>query len=287
MGLLRRRCTSRNQKVLRHSIRSLITHTQVSVVWYQKITLCFVHQDRQLSHWFSFTKSEADENLYHILVVGKFIIIFLYVDDLILTRDEQFIRSCKEDLSREFQMNDMGLMYYFIRLEVFQGDGEIFVSQGKYTNEILHRFHMEISKPMDTPLANNWRKEDSTSGEEVEATIYQKLVGSLMYIMSTIPNMCYEVHHIRQDMFRITILYCRASKHVLWCLRGTTTCGSWYRRTKGVNLCGFIDADWVGIPLVHQVEFSMLVSQLFPGTTRSKEMWCSPWQKKNRWLQFK
>ena len=58
----------------------------------------------------------------------------------------------------------------------------MFFSQGKYANEILRRFHMDISLPMETPLAGNWRKEDATSGEVVEATVYRKLVGSIMLL---------------------------------------------------------------------------------------------------------
>lgn len=52
-------------------------------------------------------------------------------------------------------------------------DGELLVSQGKYANEILKKFRMDSCKPMDTPLAGNWRKEDASSGEEVKATIYR------------------------------------------------------------------------------------------------------------------
>eukprot|EP00253_Pinus_taeda_P009936 PITA_09936 len=60
-------------------------------------------------------------------------------------------------------MKDMGLMHYFLGMEVWQKYGEVFVSQGKYANEILRHFHMEKCKPMQTPLARNWRKEDVTS----------------------------------------------------------------------------------------------------------------------------
>eukprot|EP00253_Pinus_taeda_P035526 PITA_35526 len=56
-------------------------------------------------------------------------------------------------------------MHYFLGMEVWQKDGEVFVSQGKYANEILRRFHMEMCKPMETPLTGNWRKEDATSVE--------------------------------------------------------------------------------------------------------------------------
>ena len=63
------------------------------------------------------------------MVKGKLLIIVLYVDDLILTGDEQLIHSCKEDLAKEFKIKDMGLMDYFLLLEVWQIDGELFVSR--------------------------------------------------------------------------------------------------------------------------------------------------------------
>ena len=77
------------------------------------------------------------------------------------------IKYCKEDIGREFEMKDMGLMHYFLGMEVWKGDKELFVSQGNYANEILKKFHMERNKARETPLVQNWRK-----GEVVEATIY-------------------------------------------------------------------------------------------------------------------
>ena len=100
-------------------------------------------------------KSEADANLYHIVVDGKLLIIVLYDDDLILTSDEQLINSCKEDVAREFEMKDMGLLHYFLSLEIWQRDGDLFLSQGKYAKEILRKFHMEGIKPMETLLVGN------------------------------------------------------------------------------------------------------------------------------------
>jgi len=65
-----------------------------------------------------FTKSEADVNLYHIVVEVKLLIIVLYVNDLIMTGDDKLINSCKEDLAREFKMKDLGLMHYFLGMKV-------------------------------------------------------------------------------------------------------------------------------------------------------------------------
>lgn len=151
--------------------------SQMRIVWTKTRTSCLVHQNCQLLHRVGFIKSEVDVNLYHIVVEGKFFIIVLYVEDLIRTADEKLIKSCKEDLTREFKMKDLGLMHYFLGMEVCQGDEHLFASQGKYTNEILKKFHMERKKPMEIPLVGNWRKEDATSGEVVEATIYRELVG--------------------------------------------------------------------------------------------------------------
>jgi hypothetical protein len=88
-----------------------------------------------------FEKSEADPNLYFI-VVGEdpLIILLLYVDDLFITRDERLITSCKESLALEFEMIDIGLMHYFLGLEVWQEPRHIFLGQGKYACDILRRF---------------------------------------------------------------------------------------------------------------------------------------------------
>eukprot|EP00253_Pinus_taeda_P003311 PITA_03311 len=128
----------------------------------------------------SFMKSEVNVNLYNIVVEGKFFIIVLYVDGMILESDDPLIKYCKEDLAREFEMNDMGLIHYLLGMEVFQGDRDLIVSQGRYDIEIIRGFCMESSKPMENPLVGNWRKEDATLGEVVEASVYRKHVGSLM-----------------------------------------------------------------------------------------------------------
>eukprot|EP00253_Pinus_taeda_P018282 PITA_18282 len=127
--------------------RALYKLKKAPRAWYIRIDKYFIG--------LGFTKSEEDANLYHIVV--------------------------KEDIARELEMKDMGLMHYFLGMEVWQKDGELFVSQGKYANEILRRFHMEKYKPMQTPLAGNWRKEVATSREVVKAIVYRQLVGSLMY----------------------------------------------------------------------------------------------------------
>jgi hypothetical protein len=99
-----------------------------------------------------FTNSDADPNLYYKVVDGDPLILVLYVDDLFLTGAARLIVLCKRELASEFEMKDLGLMHYFLGLEVWQRSSEIFLGQGKYTVEILSRFSMMGCKSMATPM---------------------------------------------------------------------------------------------------------------------------------------
>ena len=81
------------------------------------------------------------------------------------------------------------------------------MSQGKYAREILEKFHMQGCKPIDIPLPGNWSKEDAISTEVVDATVYRQLVGSIMYLVNTRPNICYVVNQISQVMVKPTKLF--------------------------------------------------------------------------------
>lgn len=79
-----------------------------------------------------FLKSDTDPNLYYSMVEGKPLILMLYVDDLFLTRSLGLTEDCKRNLATELGMKDLGLMHYFLSLEVWQKVREIFLGQGRY-----------------------------------------------------------------------------------------------------------------------------------------------------------
>jgi hypothetical protein len=105
-----------------------------------------------------FTKSEVDPNLYFILVGDDPLILVLYIDDFFLTYEEEVIAGCKADLATNFEMKDIGLMHYFLGLEVWQVSREINLGQGKYVVAILNRFRMEYCISMDTPMVSSLKK---------------------------------------------------------------------------------------------------------------------------------
>jgi hypothetical protein len=102
-----------------------------------------------------FTKSSADPNLYFKVVDDDPVILLLYVDDLFLTSVENLISKCKRKLVVEFEMKDLEMMHYFLGLELWQRQDEIFLNQGKYAVEILNRFEMLDCKAMATPIVSN------------------------------------------------------------------------------------------------------------------------------------
>jgi hypothetical protein len=99
-----------------------------------------------------FTKSNADSNIYFKVMNDGPVILLLYVDNLFLIGEEKLITDCKKKLAAEFEMKDLGLMHYFLGLEVWQSPEKIFLNQGKYAVEILKRFDMLECKSMNTPV---------------------------------------------------------------------------------------------------------------------------------------
>eukprot|EP00253_Pinus_taeda_P018600 PITA_18600 len=164
-----------------------------------------------------FVKSYADSNLYVKVEDNEPIINLLCVDDLFITSVEQRIRECKKMLVVEFEMKDLGLMHYYLGLEVWRKPGEIYLGQGKYIIELLQKFGMMDSKPMTT-MITNLKKLSCSNLSLVNPTSYQKLP-------------CHD-HWI-------------TAKHILRYLRGTIHHYLKYD-SKEVKLIGFVDYDWGG-----------------------------------------
>jgi hypothetical protein len=124
---------SRNTHVCRLN-KVLYGLKQAPRAWYARI-------DNYLMS-LGFSKSHADPNLYYKIVNNAHVILLLYVDDLFLTGEESLIIQCKKELASEFDMKDLGLMHYYLGLEVWQKRGEVFLGQGKYAIKILQKFGM-------------------------------------------------------------------------------------------------------------------------------------------------
>jgi hypothetical protein len=137
------------------------------------------------------TRSKVDSNLYFKVMNYESVIFLLYVDELLLTGEENLIIDCKKKLSTKSKMKDLGLMHYFLGIEVWQSPEKIFLNQGKYAVEIMNRFDMLEFKAMNTPMEIKLKLLVDTSLELVDVMLYRQIIGLLMYLMNTKPYICF------------------------------------------------------------------------------------------------
>ncbi|KAJ9563755.1 hypothetical protein OSB04_008915 [Centaurea solstitialis] len=212
---------------------------QAPRAWYSKIEAYFVREGfvRCSCEHTLFTKSKEG---------GKFLIVSIYVDDLIYTgNDESMCDEFKSSMKLEFDMSDLGKMRYFLGIEVVQSPGGIFVCQRRYANEVLARFEMGNSNPVLNPIVPGSKLSKDEEGTKVDATLFKKLVGSLMYLTATRPDLMYGVSLISRYMACPTESHWRAGKRILRYLRGTTDLGIFYKRSN-TKLLAYTDSDFAG-----------------------------------------
>lgn len=161
---------------------------------------------------------------------------------------EKFIEWCKKQLASEFEMKDFGLMHHFFGLEVWQLKDEIFLSQGRYTIDILKRFKMMDYKSMYTPMMMNLKKlsDAAIDSDLVDPIVYRQLVGSLMYLVNTRPNICFAVSTLGQFMCELRQMHWVDEKHVLRYLHGTVGYGPRYTSSSDLTLVSYSNFVWDG-----------------------------------------
>ena len=130
-------------------------------------------------------------------------------------------------------MKDLGMMHYFLGMEVWQSVDEIFLGQRKYAVEILKRFRMMDC--MTTPMASNMKLLSDASSESVDATMYRQMIGSLMYLMNRRPGIFFAMNTLRH-------VHLMVAKHA----GGTIDYGLKYDANQKINLEGYVDLDWEG-----------------------------------------
>jgi hypothetical protein len=180
----------------------------------------------------------------------KFFIV-VYVDDLILVcNNKDKLLQVKEELSRKFEMKDLGDLHFFLGMEVERDRAQrlLYINQIGYLKEILKRFRMEDCKAIGvsfdpkTKLKKNVNKDD-----EMVKVPYQQAVGSLMYAMlCTRPDLAYPISVVSQHMANPSLEHWIAVKRIFRYLQGTLQFKLRFGGLSPHDVVGYCDADWVG-----------------------------------------
>uniref|UniRef100_A0A2N9EJA1 Integrase catalytic domain-containing protein n=1 Tax=Fagus sylvatica TaxID=28930 RepID=A0A2N9EJA1_FAGSY len=148
-----------------------------------------------------FSASSYDSALFFRRSDHGITLLLLYVDDMIITGDDvQGIQDLKRFLGQHFEMKDLGPLSYFLGLEVSSSSDGYYLTQAKYTSDLISRAGITDSKIVDTPIEYNNRLNTHDGEPLPDATLYRQLVGSLVYLTVTRPDISYAVHIVSQFM---------------------------------------------------------------------------------------
>ncbi|KAL5537821.1 hypothetical protein UlMin_043514 [Ulmus minor] len=152
----------------------------------------------------------------------------------------------KEVMTKEFEMTNMGIMAYYLGIEVKQKEEGIFISQESYAREILKKFKMNDCKPISTPVECGVKLSKHDEGESVDPTFFKSLVGSLRYLTCTRPDILYAVGLVSRYMENPTTTHFKTAKRILRYIKGTIDFGLLYSFSNDYKLVGYSDSDCGG-----------------------------------------
>ena len=157
------------------------------------------------------------------------ILLLLYVDDMIITGDDlNGIQELKFFLNQQFEMKDLGHLSYFLGLKITHSTYGLYITQAKYASELLSRVGLTDSKTVDTPVELNAHLTPTGGKPLSNPSFYRRLVGSLVYLTITCPDISYAVHQVSQYLFAPRSPHYAAVLRILRYLKGTLFHGLFY-----------------------------------------------------------
>ncbi|KAK5785187.1 hypothetical protein PVK06_039741 [Gossypium arboreum] len=205
--------------------------------WFEKFTKVILQN--------GYKQSLADHTLFiKVTSTNKKAILIVYVDDIILTGDdEEEISNLKKLLNREFETKDFGKLRYFLGMEVARLKEGLVINQRKYVLDLLKETGFLGCKPADTLMEANLRfnKEDESL---VDREKFQRLVGKLIYLSLTRPDIAFPVNVISQHMTNPTEEHMAAANRILKYLKKTSGHGLMFKKTQDRTVKIFTDFSW-------------------------------------------
>lgn len=227
---------------LRKSIYGL---KQASRNWYHKFT--------KFLFSLNFEQSKADYSLFIYQKEGVYVAILIYVDDVIIVGDNsKKIELIKKQLDDEFSIKNLGQLKYFLGIEVAKTSDGLVLSQRKYTLDILKDSGMLGCRPSAFPFEQGTKLDKGEEEARVDAAQYRRLVGRLLYLQATRPDITYAVNVLSQFVTDPRRNHSEAANRVLRYLKGTPGQGILLPREGPPILTAYCDSDWLGCPFTRR-----------------------------------
>ncbi|XP_023765083.1 uncharacterized mitochondrial protein AtMg00810-like [Lactuca sativa] len=196
-----------------------------------------------------FKPSHADHSLFVYKTKTSFVAALIYVDDVIIVgNDTTKIKSTKSDLDARFSIKDLGSLTYFLGIEVSRTKEGLVLSQRKYTLDILEYAGMLGCKPCKFPMEQNLKLDKGDKEEHVDPNTYRRLVGRLLYLQATRPDITYSVNVQSQFVSDPRTNHWHATMRVLRYLKTSLGQGILLPREGSLDLVAYSDSNWLGCP---------------------------------------
>jgi hypothetical protein len=194
-----------------------------------------------------FKMGSMDKNLFLLKHNNDTLLVQIYVDDIIFGGSSNALVSRFSDLmSREFEMSMMSELNFFLGLQVKQTQDGTFVHQGNYTKDVLKKSDMGEGKPLSMPMSTSTTLDTDDDGEPVDQKEYISMIGSLLYLTATRPDIHFAVCLCSRFQASPRTSHRKVVKRIMRYLRFTPLFGLWYSSSSVLSLCGYSDADFTG-----------------------------------------
>ncbi|GJX22920.1 retrovirus-related pol polyprotein from transposon TNT 1-94 [Tanacetum coccineum] len=185
-----------------------------------------------------------DYTLFTIRYGEDILLVQIYVGDIIFRfTNPKYSKKFEKLMHDRFDMSLMGKMKFFLGLQIHQTPRGIFINQSKYALDILKRHGMENCDSIGTPMGTSPKLDANLSGTPVDQTNYKSMIGSLMYLTSSRPDLVQAVCYCARYQAGPTEKHLNEGKRILRYLKKTIHMGLWYLKDSGFELTAFSNAD--------------------------------------------
>ncbi|XP_070037275.1 uncharacterized protein [Nicotiana tomentosiformis] len=221
--------------------KSLYGLRQASRHWYAKLSQALCSR--------GYTHSLNDYSLFVKKTKTSIVFIAVYVDDIILSGDDLFeISTLKSFLDAQFKIIDLGLLNYFLGIEVFYHKSGVVLHQKKFITDLLAEYHYSDVSEVVSPLDNSYKLHSGLGDLLPQPDKYRSLVGKLNYLTHTNPDLSFTVQHLSQFLQAPRLPHMTLALHVLRYLKGTIDHGVFLNNPSDFSLLASCDSDWAACP---------------------------------------
>jgi hypothetical protein len=146
---------------------------------------------------------------------------------------------------QKFEMSMMGELKYFLRFQIKQIQMGTFISQTKYTQDILKEFGMKDAKPIKTPMGTNGHLDLDTRGNSIDQKVYRSMISSLLYLCASRLEIMLSICMCARFQAEPKECHLRAMKRILRYLVHTPKFGLWYPKGSNFDIIRYSNVDYV------------------------------------------